>query len=437
MATNDQDLARVAVGDILDQARSDVRALLAQARARIPRRARGRVRHGARAARACGHGSAAARRRAIARGSPCRHQTTSKAPRATSLRQRLGPTSIVPHRSRTKCSRAGLSELAASALLSSRASRAGRSNHGRCRRRPAPALGAHWRYGRRRAAFASGRPTDSLVARLAAETSATSEESAIAAPRMRIGRPTDRITRGACVRCGARREHDPTWRRAGRGPRSDPSEDYVSAQLRTRTSPRRNRAGDRGRPRRRFRCQIGAARLRAAYGLIEHGQTRLGDSHPAAGRRLVQSLALAEALGEALAAADPLGGPRFAVRRDRCGPRRAHSTARSHSSQCPRVGRSRGAVTSVEDGREPRQGRVAALTAAALEAWRTSSRRPPMRQNSRRLRWCSRPVGERDVARRGVGARSGCRSSPWADESLALRRARLYSDDTGPRGVNP
>jgi tetratricopeptide (TPR) repeat protein len=438
MASGEHDLARVAVGELIDAAPSDVRALLAQLELAF---VDGRAEEFGRALEQLAHAVTDNELRAAvqqARGMLAAHQN-DMAGAATwlaaaseadpgSLGARLA--SIRDAASQNKATEAAtaLMELARIVEETDPATAA------------ACALRAqHWVGGELAASAAQlaqrALPADPLVARIAAETAIASGD--------RIAMTEALTSWASCAAPRAERayaaaraaELDPVhgvdlWTQAIK---HDPGDDYAAAQLRTL-----HVAGERIDLAILVDLEVSEsdrerARLRAAFGLIAQGQLDaaidvLGKAH--ADRPV--SLALAEALVEALAAAG-----RWTARAALLG-----ELAVTPGEQLDRdVAQLRSALAWEEAvgaaaAAEPVDtAEVQRATAAALGAWEKvieQAQGAAPEAHAAAIVLATR-LGDKDVLGEALGRAQAAEKSPWAATSLALRRARIIATDDPAR----
>ncbi|HUJ63354.1 MAG TPA: hypothetical protein VLX92_32870 [Kofleriaceae bacterium] len=431
LASGEQDLARVAVGELLDGAPSDVRALLAQLELAF---LDGRADEFGIALDQLSNAVADPELRAAvqsARGVLAAHQQDA-AGAATwfsaaaesdpgSLGARLGAI--------RQLVAASAGEVAAQAYLDlARQVEGGDPQTG-----AALALRAqHWTIGETAGAAASlaalAMPADPLVARIAAETALAGSDVGVASAALASwaaceGPATDRAY--AAARAA---ELDPSrgvelW---GAAIELDPGDDYAAAQLRTAhvaaempqlaievdlaiaADPERDRA-----------------RLRAAFGLIAQGQLDAAIEllQQARGDRPT-ALALAEALAEALAAAGKwseraqLLGELAAAPGDQLD----RDVAQLHSALAWEEAAGAAEQTDPDE--------LQRATIAALAAWDVVLEHHPTAPTAHAgaIVLATR-LGDRGVLGEVLARAQAAERSPWTASSLALRRARLVADD--------
>lgn len=428
MASGENDLARVAVGELLDAAPSDTRALLAQLELAF---LDGRADEFGSALEQLAHAVTDNELRAAvqqARGMLAAHQNDTAAAVTWfssaaesdpgSLGARLGAIREAAATSNGFGAAQALLDLARTLVETDPMTAA------------AAALRAqHWTGGETAAQAAelagNALPGDPLVARIVAETTGTSTAfSTWASSSAPLAERTYAAARAA--------ELDPVHGAAlwGQVLALDPEDDYAAAQLRTAfvaaeqgdqaIAVDKTVAKDPERER---------ARLRAAFGMIAGGQldeaiALLAEAHTARPK----SLAMAEALAEALAA-----GGKWAERA-----KLLAELANDPGEQLDRdVAQLRsalaweeavGAAAAVENGDHDELQRA---TAAALSAWekvieQAQSSAPAAHAAAIVL---ATRLGDRDVLGEVLARAQSAERSPWAASSLALRRARLVVDD--------
>ncbi|MBS1124493.1 MAG: Tetratricopeptide repeat protein, partial [Deltaproteobacteria bacterium] len=281
-------------------------------------------------------------------------------------------------------------------------------------------------------------PSDPLVARLAAETAAAGSDPAATAAAFAHWATTGASPAERAYASARAAELD-----AGRGTELwtaalalDPGDDYAAAQLRTAHVAAEETqasidvdlavAADVERER---------ARLRAAYGLIAQGQLTAAIEILRKGHtERPGSIALAEALGEALAAANQWSerAKLFAELAAEPGEQLDREVAQLRSAVAweEAVGAAAAA--------EPHVGEHASedlqrATASALEAWERVLEHGPQSPSAHAaaIVLASR-LGDRDVMAEVLARAQVAERSPWAAASLGLRRARLYAaEDPG------
>lgn len=428
MASGEHDLARVAVGELLDAAPSDTRALLAQLELAF---LDGRAEEFGNALEQLAHAVTDNELRAAvqqARGMLAAHQNdtagavtwfaSAAESDPGSLGARLGAIREAAATNNGVGAAQGLLDLARTVVETDPMTAA------------AAALRAqHWAGGETAAQAAelaaNALPGDPLVTRIVAETTGTTTAfSAWAASSAPLEERSYAAARAA--------ELDPVhgtelW---GHVVALDPGDDYAAAQLRTAYVAAEQ--GDRAiavdktvakDPERE------RARLRAAFGMIAGGQLDeaiglLVEAHAAR----PTSLAMAEALAEALAAAGKWAerAKLLAELANEPGEQLDRDVAQLRSALAWEE--AVGAAAAVENGDPDELQRV---TAAALSAWekvieQAQSSSPAAHAAAIVL---ATRLGDRDVLGEVLSRAQTAERSPWAASSLALRRARLVADD--------
>lgn len=428
MASGEHDLARVAVGELLDAAPSDTRALLAQLELAF---LDGRADEFGSALEQLAHAVSDNELRAAvqqARGMLAAHQNdTAAAVTWFSSAAESDPGSLGARLGAIREAAAGNNGFGAAQALLDLARTLVETDPMAA---AAAALRAqHWTGGETGAQAAelasTALPGDPLVARIVAETAGTA--SAFNAWAASSAPPEERAY--AAARAA---ELDPAhgahlW---GQVLQIEPSDDYAAAQLRTAfvaaeqgdqaIEVDKTIAKDPERER---------ARLRAAFGMIAGGQldeaiALLEEAHAARPK----SLAMAEALAEAYAAAG-----RWAARAKLLG-----ELARDPGEQLDRdVAQLRsalaweeavGAAAAVENA-DPDE--LQRATAAALSAWEKvieQAQTSAPAAHAAAIVLATR-LGDRDVLGEVLTRAQAAERSPWAASSIALRRARLVTDD--------
>jgi tetratricopeptide (TPR) repeat protein len=435
LAGGEQDLARVAVGELLDSAPSDVRALLAQlelafldGRAEefgnaLEQLAHAVSDHELRAAVQAARGVLAAQHEDAAGAATWFAAAAESDP--ASLSARLG---ALRHAVRTNDGEGAartLVDLARQTAESDPTTTA------------ALALRAmHWAGGETGAAAAQiasdAMPADPLVARIAAETTlASGQDMAAAAAALSAWASCPAPAAERAYAAARAAELDPAhagelWATALR---YDPGDDYAAAQLRTAHVAAEQTqlaievdlavAADVERDR---------ARLRAAFGMVAQGQLdgAIELLQAARGER-PNALAIAEALAEAFAAAG-----RWSDRAKLLG-----ELATEPGEQLDKdVAQLRsalaweeavGAATEKSEADE-----IQRTTAAALEAWGKVLERDVTSPTAHAAAIVlATRLGDRDVLGDTLARAQQAERSPWAAASLALRRVRLVADDPG------
>ncbi|MFN0248057.1 MAG: hypothetical protein ACKV2T_14295 [Kofleriaceae bacterium] len=438
MASNDQDLARVAVGEILDSAPSDVRALLAHLELAFLD------------GRADEFGSALEQlARVITDSELCAAVQSARGALAAHHNDAVAAATYFA--AAAESDPASLSARIGAirhAAAQANGDEAGRALLDLARRiesvDPITAAAAairaqQWISGEVATAAAAvattAAPADPLVARLAAETSLGTDEAPVTASAFAHWSTTNASGAERAYAAARAAELDPSrgaelWSAALE---LDPGDDYAAAQLRTAhvaidatgesiavdlvvaSDPERERA-----------------RLRAAYGLIAQGQLEAAIEILEQGRvARPGSLALAEALGEALAAAgrwtdraklyaDLAADPGEQLDREVAQLRSALAWEEAV-----------GAAAVVEAPPDAPNVELQASTASALEVWgRVLEAGNAPEAHAAAIVLASR-LGDRDVMSEVLARAQSAERSPWAAASLGLRRARLHADDAG------
>nr|HEX4312726.1 hypothetical protein [Kofleriaceae bacterium] len=456
MAAGEQDLARVAVGEILDSAPSDVRALLAQlelafldgradefgtaleqlAHAVVDQELRAAV-QAARAALAAHHndgGAAATWFAAAAESDPA------------AIGARLGAIRNAAAQADGEAAGRALVDLAqamagsdvtTAAALAVRAQQWAPSSSQTAATASAVAV-----------AIA---PTDPIVARLATELAVATNDPAAAGAAFAhwATTPTSAAERGYAAARAA--ELTP-----GRGAElwaaaseldGDGGNDYAAAQLRTAyvamvtddaTQDTKDAAMRKAIDVDLAICKADVerdrARLRAAFSLIGENQLDAAIELLAAGRAArPRSLAIAEALGEALANGQKWSDRArlFAELADDPGDQLDRDVAQLRSAIAweEAVGAAAAAA-----GEGPTEHSVQKATANALSAWNrvleAAGASPGAHASAIVL---ATRLGDRDVLGEVLARAQQAEKSPWAVSSLALRRARLFAADEPQR----
>lgn len=428
MASGEHDLARVAVGELLDAAPSDTRALLAQLELAF---LDGRADEFGSALEQLAHAVTDNELRAAvqqARGMLAAHQNDTAAAVTWfssaaesdpgSLGARLGAIREAAAQNNGFGAAQALLDLARTLVETDPMTAAAASLRAQ-----------HWVGGETAAQAAqlasSALPGDPLVTRIVAETAGTADAfrawAASSAP------AEDRAY--AAARAA---ELDPAhgamlW---GQALQIDPGDDYAAAQLRTAYV-----AAEQGDQAIEVDKAIAKdpererARLRAAFGMIAGGQldeaiTLLEESHAARPK----SLAMAEALAEALAAAGKWAerAKLLAELANDPGEQLDRDVAQLRSALAWEE--AVGAAAAVENV-DPDE--LQRATAAALSAWEKvieQAQTSAPAAHAAAIVLATR-LGDRDVLGEVLARAQAAERSPWAASSLALRRARLVTDD--------
>jgi hypothetical protein len=434
LASNEQDLARVAVGELLDSAASDVRALLAQLELAF---LDGRADEFGSALEQLAVAMTDAELRAAvqsARGAlAAQHNDTDGAAAWFASAAESDPASLSARLGAVRHAVAQADRAGASAALVALGQQLEASD-------PMTAAAAavraqQWTADASAAALASATAGhDPLVARLAAETIAAGDD--LAAKAHAFGHwsmfATSAVERSFAAARAAELDAGRASTLWAYALENDPGDDYGAAQLRTAhvvaeatqasidvdlavaDDPERERA-----------------RLRAAYGLIAQGKLEEAIGLLVQGRAARPgSLALGEALGEALAAANRWTerATLFAEIAADPGDQLDRDVAQLRSALAWEEAVGAAAAT------DPPGEELARATVAALEAWEQvlvrSSDSPTAHAASILL--ASR-LGEREVIAEVLARAQQAERSPWAAASLGLRRARLFSTDDAER----
>lgn len=438
MASNDQDLARVAVGEVLDSAPSDVRALLAHLELAF---LDGRADEFGAALEQLAHAITDPELRASvqsARGALAAHHNDTAGATGwfaaaaesdpTALAARIGAIRHAAAQVDGPGAAKALLDLAAQIIETDPLTAAAAAV--RAQQWTQGELGAHGA----QIAMATA-PEDSLVARLAAETAAAGPADAAAiafAHWANTGASaTERAYAAARAAELAPERGSDLWSAALQ---LDPGDDYGAAQLRTAHVAAEATqaaidvdltvAADLDRER---------ARLRAAYGLIAQGKLEDAIEVLRAGRvGRPGSLALAEALGEALAAAGRWSdrAKLFAELAAEPGDQLDKETAQLRSALAWEEAVGAAAQASPEEASEELQ----RATAAALEAWERvlEQAAPAPAAHASAIVLASR-LGDREVIAEVLLRAQKAERSPQAATSLGLRRARLFATEDAGR----
>jgi tetratricopeptide (TPR) repeat protein len=435
MASGEMDLARVAAGEILDSAPSDVRALLAQLELAF---LDGRAEEFGRALEQLAHAITdpelraavqSARAMLAAHGNDTAGATTWLAAATdsdpTSLGARLGAIRQAAARNDSDAAATALIDLAHQIETTDPLTTAAL-----CVRAQA------WNIGETGAAAGllatQVVPTDPLVARVAAETVGATSDVVVASAIFAHWAGTDDAPAARAYAAGRAAELDPSraadlWHLALE---LDPDDDYGTAQLRTAHVAAESTqlaiavdlsvAADPTRDR---------ARLRAAFGMI--GQGQLDDAIELLLRARTErprAIALAEALAEALAAAGRWGERAKLLAQLATEPNdqldRGVAQLRSALAWEEAVGAAAEAADATD---------LQATTAAALQAWEQVLEHSPRSPaaHAAAIVLASR-LGDRDVLAEVLARAQAAERSTWAAASLALRRARLFgAEDPG------
>jgi TolA-binding protein len=446
MASGEQDLARVAVGEMLDSAPSDIRALLAQLELAfldgradefglaLERIAHAVTDHELRAAVQSARGTLAAHHNDTAAAASWFAAAAESDPAA--LAARLGAVRHAAAQGDGPAAGRALLDLARQIEGTDACTAAAAAIRAQQWSPPASPNESGEDTGTAAAQLAIiAMPDDPLVARLAAETAAASDDPASAGAAFahwsRYAKaPADRAY--AAARAA---ELDP-----GRSAELwasvielDPGDDYAAAQLRTAhvasevtqaaidvdlaiaADPERDRA-----------------RLRAAYGLIAQGQLEAAIARLQQGRAArPDSIAIAEALGEALAAAGKWTerAQLFAELAEVPGEQLDRDIAQMRSALAWEE-----AVGAASAAEAPDPEELQRATASALAAWERvlETNRSAPDAHAAAIVLASR-LGDREVISevlaRAQAAIVTTPGNPLTAASLAFRRVRLHGDD--------
>ncbi|MFT3699870.1 MAG: tetratricopeptide repeat protein [Kofleriaceae bacterium] len=428
LASGEQDLARVAVGEILDSAPSDVRALLAQLELTF---LDGRADEFGGALEQLAHAVTDNELRAAvqsARGVLAAHQNDAGAAATwfaaaaesdpTSLLSRLGAVRQAVARQDAEASSAALFDLGRHVVESDPISAA------------ALALRVQHHAANADAATlaANALPGDPLVLRVAAETASQTNDPVAAGHAFAAWASSDTATPAERSYAAARAaELDPArgaelWLAALS---HDPGDDYAAQQLRTAhitadatqlaIDVDLDVAKDTERERATLRAAfglIGQSNLEGAIELLQKGHAARPDS-----------LALTEALAEALAAASRWSdrAKLLAELAENPGEHLDREVAQLRSALAWEE--AVGAATAVEP---PDTEEIQRTTASALDAWERvleGARGNSPAAHAAAIVLAQR-LGDRDVINEVLQRAQRAEASPWAASSLALRRAR-------------
>ena len=438
MASGEQDLARVAVGETLDHAPSDVRALLAHLELAF---LDGRADEFGAALEQLAHAITDPELRAAvqsARGSLAAHHndTTGAAGWFTAAAE-SDPTSLAARIGAVRHAAAQVDGPAAARALIDLARQIEITD-------PITAAAAavraqQWTGGELGAQAAAisttAAPTDPLVARLAAETAATGDPAQAAnAFAHWANTGASAVERAYAAARAAELEPARGGELWGAALQLDPGDDYGAAQLRTAYVATEatqaaidvdlSVATDVDRER---------ARLRAAYGLISQGELEQAFEVLKAGRAARPgSLALAEALGEALAAAGRWTdrAKLFAELAAEPGDQLDKDVAQLRSALAWEEAVGAAAQANPDETSQDLQ----RATASALEAWERvlEQASPAPAAHASAIVLASR-LGDREVIAETLARAQAAERSAWGATSLGLRRARLFAADDAAR----
>jgi hypothetical protein len=445
MASGEQDLARVAVGEILDSAPSDVRALLAQLELAF---LDGRAEEFGIALEQLAHAVSDAELRAAVQSAravlAAHHNDASSAATwfaaaaesdPASLAARLGAIRQAAANSDGEAASAALVDLArqvADTDAISAASLGVRAQQWATGVKNSPSAAATATAASSIATTAA--PSDPLVARLAAETAAQVGEPAAAAAAYAHWAACAPSTSERAYAAARAAELEPTrgtdlWAVALK---LEPGDDYAAAQLRTsHVAAGATQAAIDVDLAVAVDAERERARLRAAYGLIGQGQLDGAIEILTRGRAArPSSLAFTEALGEALAAAGKWNdrAKLFSEVAAEPGDQLDKDVAQLRSALAWEE-----AVSAVVDPSNENGGDLQRLTAAALAAWEAVIEHNPSPTAHAAAIVLATRLGDRDVLAEVLTRAQTAERSAWAASSLALRRARLVGADDPQR----
>ncbi|HEV7554073.1 MAG TPA: hypothetical protein VGO00_01395 [Kofleriaceae bacterium] len=445
MASGEQDLARVAVGEILDSAPSDVRALLAQLELAF---LDGRAEEFGIALEQLAHAVSDAELRAAVQSAravlAAHHNDAASAATwfaaaaesdPASLAARLGAIRQAAANSDGEAAGAALVDLARQVADTdpiSAASLAVRAQQWATSVKNSPSAAASATAASTIATTAS--PSDPLVARVAAETAAQIGEPAAAAAAYAHWAACAPSTSERAYAAARAAELEPSrgsdlWSVALK---LEPGDDYAAAQLRTaHVAAGATQAAIDVDLAVAVDAERERARLRAAYGLIGQGQLDGAIDILIRGRvARPSSIAFTEALGEALAAAGKWNdrAKLFAEVAAEPGDQLDRDVAQLRSALAWEE-----AVSSVADPSNENGGDLQRVTAAALAAWETVIEHNPSPTAHAAAIVLATRLGDRDVLAEVLTRAQTAERSAWAASSLALRRARLVGTDDPQR----
>ena len=447
MASGDQDLARVAVGEVLDSAPSDVRALLAHLELAF---LDGRADEFGVALEQIAHAVSDNELRAAVqavRGTLAAHHNDTAAAASwfvaaaqadpSAIAAQLGAVRHAAAQADGDAASRALLEVArqieasdpitaaAAAVRAQQWSRAASGVMPKDRAAVAAAAAA--------LATASA-PSDPLVARLAAETAAAGGDPTVTGAAFAHW--------AACARAPAERAYAAA-RAAELDPAHaselwasvislDPGDDYAAAQLRTAhvTSEATQAAIDVDLATAED-VERDRARLRAAYGLIAQGQLDAAIDVLTKGRAARPvSVAIGEALGEALAAAGKWTerAQLFAELARQPGEQLDGEVAQLRSAIAWEE--AVGAAAALEGSEAPSLDDLQRITAQALEAWeRVLELSPGNPTGQAAALVLANRLGDGEVIAEALARAQAAERTPLAAASLAFRRIRLVADD--------
>ncbi|MBS1118114.1 MAG: Tetratricopeptide repeat protein [Deltaproteobacteria bacterium] len=447
MASGEQDLARVAAGEILDSAPSDIRALLAQLELAF---LDGRADEFGVALEQIAHAVSDNELRAAVqavRGTLAAHHNDTAAAASwfvaaaqadpSAIAAQLGAVRHAAAQADGDAASRALLEVArqieasdpitaaAAAVRAQQWSRAASGVMPKDRAAVAAAAAA--------LATASA-PSDPLVARLAAETAAAGGDPTVTGAAFAHW--------AACARAPAERAYAAA-RAAELDPAHaselwasvislDPGDDYAAAQLRTAhvTSEATQAAIDVDLATAED-VERDRARLRAAYGLIAQGQLDAAIDVLTKGRAARPvSVAIGEALGEALAAAGKWTerAQLFAELARQPGEQLDGEVAQLRSAIAWEE--AVGAAAALEGSEAPSLDDLQRITAQALEAWeRVLELSPGNPTGQAAALVLANRLGDGEVIAEALARAQAAERTPLAAASLAFRRIRLVADD--------
>ncbi|MBV8758094.1 MAG: hypothetical protein JO257_12485 [Deltaproteobacteria bacterium] len=440
LASGEQDLARVAAGEILDSAPSDVRALLAQLELAF---LDGRADEFGHALEQLAHAVTDNELRAAVQQAraalAAHHNDTAGAATWFAAAAESDPGSLGARLGAIRQATAGGNAAGAAAALLDLAKQLREADPYTS---AALALRAQfWTKGESATAAAQvaqmALPGEPLVARVAAETAMAAQDPVLAGQALAAWAATNAPSAERAYAAGRAAELDP-----GRGAElwalalaHDPGDDYAAAQLRTAhvASEHTQRAIE-------VDMQVAAdverdrARLRAAFGLIADGQLDAAIALLGTAReQRLGSIALSEALAEALAAANRWGDRAKLLAEIAANPPenmdKELAQLRSALAWEEAVGAAAAAESiDVDD--------LQRTTAAALGAWdKVLEAQPGSPTAHAAVMVLAGRLGDRDVIGEVLLRAQKAEGSPWSASSLALRRSRLVGEGGDPADV--
>lgn len=439
MASREHDLARVAVGDILDAAPSDVRALLAQLELAF---LDGRAVEFGRALEQLAHAVTDPHLRAAvqqARGMLAAHnddkdgavtwlaQATESDPGSLGARlAAIREAAAQSKRNETAHALLELAKIVEDSDPTTAAALAARSQF--------------WAQGDLAAAAAAvaakALPADPLIARVGAETALASSDVVVATAALNVWASTAAPAVERAYAAARAAELDPAhgvdlW---GLALALDPGGDYAAAQLRTA-----HVAAEQTQQSIDVDLQVAQepererARLRAAFGMIAGGQLDAAIEILQVGRGArPASLALAEALAEALAAAGRWTdrAKLLAELAENPGDQLDRDVAQLRSALAWEE-----AVGAASSAETPDADAIQRATAAALAAWERVGEQAhgaAPEAHAAAIVLGTR-LGDKDILGEILARAQAAERSPWSALSIALRRARLVAADDPAR----